>query len=98
MLRKNFDFPRNSRPTVPMYADGRELLVFRTFLQSVSVSKRVFRHADPTRTGSARVGFLSIIGFQLLVVEIVVAFLGLDTGGVGQAEAHQKRDVLGRGV
>ena len=24
---------------VPVYADGRELLVFRTFLQSVSVSK-----------------------------------------------------------
>ena len=29
-----------------MYADGRELLVFRTFSQSVSVPKRVFRHAD----------------------------------------------------
>ena len=31
LLRKNFDLLRNSRPTVPMYADGRELLVFRTF-------------------------------------------------------------------
>ena len=31
--------------TVPMYADGCELLVFRTFSQSVSVPKRVFRHA-----------------------------------------------------
>ena len=30
---------------VPMYADGRELLDFRTFSQSASVSKRVFRHA-----------------------------------------------------
>ncbi len=29
-----------------MYADGRELLVFRTFSQSVSVPKRVFRHAE----------------------------------------------------
>ena len=46
LLRKNFDFLRNSRPNVPLYADGRELLFFRTFLQSVSVSKRVFRHAE----------------------------------------------------
>ena len=29
-----------------MYADERELLVFRTFSQSVSVPKRVFRHAE----------------------------------------------------
>ena len=57
MLRKDFDFLRNSRPNVPMYADGRELLVFRTFLQSVSVSKRVFRHAEATRRGAAG-GFL----------------------------------------
>ena len=28
--------------SVPMYADGRELLVFRTFLQSASVTKKVF--------------------------------------------------------
>ena len=46
LLRKDFDLLRNSRPTVPMYADERELLVFRTFSQSVSVSKRVFRHAE----------------------------------------------------
>ena len=46
LLRKNFDLLRNSRPTVPMYADERELLVFRTFSQSVSVPKRVFRHAE----------------------------------------------------
>ena len=45
LLRKDFDLLRNSRPTVPMYADERELLVFRTFSQSVSVPKRVFRHA-----------------------------------------------------
>ena len=32
--------------TVPMYADGCELLVFRTFSQSAGVSKRVFRHAE----------------------------------------------------
>ena len=42
LLRKDFDLLRNSRPTVPMYADGRELLVFRTFLQSASVSKKIF--------------------------------------------------------
>ena len=42
LLRKNFDLLRNSRPTVPMYADGRELLVFRTFSQSGSVPKRFF--------------------------------------------------------
>ena len=30
LLRKDFDLLRNSRPTVPMYADERELLVFRT--------------------------------------------------------------------
>ena len=46
LLRKDFDLLRNARPTVPMYADGRELLVFRTFSQSVSVPKRVFRHAE----------------------------------------------------
>ena len=46
LLRKNFDLLRNSRPAVPMYADERELLVFRTFSQSVSVPKRVFRHAE----------------------------------------------------
>ena len=46
LLRKDFDLLRNSRPTVPMYADERELLVFRTFSQSVSVPKRVFRHAE----------------------------------------------------
>ena len=58
LLRKNFDLLRNSRPTVPMYADERELLVFRTFSQSVSVPKRVFRHADAgfqTETGA--IGF-----------------------------------------
>ena len=45
LLCKDFDLLRNSRPTVPMYADEREFLVFRTFSQSVSVPKRVFRHA-----------------------------------------------------
>ena len=46
LQRKNFALLRNSRPTVPMYADERELLVFRTFSQSVNVPKRVFRHAE----------------------------------------------------
>ena len=42
LLRKDFDLLRNLPPTVPMYADGCKLLVFRTFLQSVSVSKMFF--------------------------------------------------------
>ena len=46
LLRKDFDLLRNSRSTVPMYADERELLAFRTFSQSVSVPKRVFQHAE----------------------------------------------------
>ena len=46
LLRKDFDLHHNSRPTVPSYADGRELLVFRTFLQSASVSKKVFWHVE----------------------------------------------------
>ena len=46
LLRKDFDLLRNSRPSVPMYADGRELLVFQTFSQSASVPKRIFRHAE----------------------------------------------------
>ena len=31
LLRKHFDLLRNSYPTVPMYADGYELLVFVPF-------------------------------------------------------------------
>ena len=42
MLRKDFDLLRNSRSTVPMYADERELLAFRTFSQSGSVPKKLF--------------------------------------------------------
>ena len=53
LLRKNFDLLRNSRPTVPMYADERELLVFRTFSQSVSVPKRAFRHAGAASVEAA---------------------------------------------
>ena len=41
LLRKDFDLLRNSRSTVPMYAGERELLVFRTFSQSVSVPGKV---------------------------------------------------------
>ena len=41
LQRKDFDLLRNSRTTVPMYADGRALLVFRTFSQSVSVPGKV---------------------------------------------------------
>ena len=48
LLRRDFDLLRNSRPAVPMYADERELLVFRTFLQSGSVPKRFF---DTLRRG-----------------------------------------------
>ena len=46
LIYMDFDLLRNSHPTVPLYADGCELLVFRTFSQSASVSKRVFRHAQ----------------------------------------------------
>ena len=55
LLRKDFDLLCNSRPTVPMYADERELLVFRTFSQSFSVPKRVFRHAEARCIGSVPV-------------------------------------------
>ena len=41
LLCKDFDLLRNSRSTVPMYAGERELLVFRTFSQSVSVLGKV---------------------------------------------------------
>ena len=41
LLRKDFDLLRNSRSTVPMYVGERELLVFRTFSQSVSVPGKV---------------------------------------------------------
>ena len=58
LLRKDFDLLRNSRPTVPMYADGRELLAFRTFWQSVSVPKRVFRHAEKTPNALHSVFFI----------------------------------------
>ena len=37
LLRKDFDFHRNSRPTVPMYADRRELLGFRNFFSSLII-------------------------------------------------------------
>ena len=51
-----FDLLRNSRLTVPMYADRRELLVFQA---SSTVSQRVekvFRHAEaPSDEGA---GFL----------------------------------------
>ena len=42
LLRKNFDLLRNSRPTVPMYADERELLVFRTFFCSLAACRKEF--------------------------------------------------------
>ena len=47
LLRKDFDLLRNTRPTVPMYADERELLVFRIFSQSGSVPKRFFDTLKP---------------------------------------------------
>ncbi len=53
LLCKDFDLLRNSRPTVPMYADERELLVFRTFSQSGSVPKNSFRHAKRQRVSAA---------------------------------------------
>ena len=47
LLRKDFDFHRNSRPTVPLYADRRELLGFRNFFYSLPACRKgFFRHAD----------------------------------------------------
>ena len=42
LLRKDFDFHRNSRPTVPLYADRRELLGFRNFFNSLPVCRKWF--------------------------------------------------------
>ena len=42
LLRKDFDLLRNSRPTVPMYADERELLVFRTFFAVCQRAEKSF--------------------------------------------------------
>ena len=67
MLRKDFDLLRNSRPNVPMYADGRELLVFRTSLQSVSVPKRFFRHAEGCPVGSPWILFSFLGGVVVKV-------------------------------
>ena len=42
LLRKDFDFRRNSRPTVPLYADRRELLSFRNFFNSLPACRKRF--------------------------------------------------------
>ena len=42
LLRKDFDFRRNSRPTVPLYADRRELLGFRNFFNSLPACRKGF--------------------------------------------------------
>ena len=42
LLRKNFDFHRNSRPTVLMYADRHELLGFRNFFNSLLACRKGF--------------------------------------------------------
>ena len=42
LLRKDFDFRRNSRPTVPLYADRRELLGFRNFFHSLPACRKGF--------------------------------------------------------
>ena len=42
----DFDLLRNSRLTVPLYADRRELLVFRTFPTVSQRVEMVFRHAE----------------------------------------------------
>ena len=42
LLRKDFDFRRNSRPTVPLYADRRELLGFRDFFNSLPACRKWF--------------------------------------------------------
>ena len=60
--------------TVPMYVDGRELLVFRTFSQSVSVPKRFFRHAAP-RMSNHTGGFLALNGEHMFENTIFSGFL-----------------------
>ena len=42
LLRKDFDFRRNSRPTVPLYADRREFLGFRNFFNSLPACRKGF--------------------------------------------------------
>ena len=49
LLRKNFDFRRNSRPTVPLYADRRELLGFRKFFNSLPACRKGFFNALSAR-------------------------------------------------
>ena len=63
LLCKDFDLLRNSHPTVPMYADERELLVFRTFFavwqraeKSFSTRKRQRVSAAFLRVKSASAG------------------------------------------
>ena len=52
LLRKDFDLLRNSRPTVPMYADGRELLVFRTFYSLAACRKGFSTRCNPAGEAS----------------------------------------------
>ena len=53
MICNDFDLLRNSRLTVPMYADRRELLVFRTFSTVSQRVEKVFRHAEEVRRPGA---------------------------------------------
>ncbi len=57
-IYNNFDLLRNSRLSVSIYADRRELLVFRTFLAVSQRVEKVFRHA--ARAGN-RTGFLPFL-------------------------------------
>ena len=67
LLRKDFDFHRNSRPTVPMYADRRELLGFRDFFSSLPACRKGF--FDTLKNGCAEVHpFFCIPGSSLFPV------------------------------
>ena len=64
---------------VPTYADGRELLVFRPFWQSVSVSKRVFRHAEAVPSSLSAVLLFpfsaELLGLVLILILVLVLIM-----------------------
>ena len=78
LLRKDFDFRRNSRPTVPMYADRRELLGFRDFFSSLPACRKGF--FDTLKNGCAEahpfflhIGIFFISGF-LRILSVFAEF------------------------
>ena len=75
-----------------MYADGCELLVFRTFSQSVSVPKRVFRHAEAaSRYGGTLAFFCAIcyIGARMKMGDYDMKIVIIGAGKIGVTLADQ---------